>query len=174
MSDDTTPIGQRYSHVYMKRGEPQQDSQRMRRRLAELIGYFGDLDEEFPRTLTSELGIDVPAHAGVMGGANWPKFLRDCELQDLLDFITLAYRYLVARTGARFSPASNWCQQVQRIFVEENVHYSVDQQGGVHFRFDEEFEHNRAATIASVQGPRYRAALTEFEKGMAAPRQGAA
>jgi hypothetical protein len=37
-----------------------------------------------------------------------------------------------------------------------------------HFRFDAEFESNRAATIASLQGARYRAALTAFEDGMAA------
>jgi hypothetical protein len=61
-----------------------------------------------------------------------------------------------------------WCREVQRIFKEENVHYRVDERGGVHFRFDGEFEYNRAVTITALQGPRYRAALTAFEEGMAA------
>jgi hypothetical protein len=61
---------------------------------------------------------------------------------------------------------------VQRIFQEENVHYRVDERGGVHFRFDQEFEHNRATTIATLQSARYRAALTAFELGMAALAKG--
>jgi hypothetical protein len=61
---------------------------------------------------------------------------------------------------------------VQEIFQEENVHYRVDEEGGVHFHFDAEFESSRAATIASLQGARYRAALTAFEDGMAALAKG--
>ncbi len=82
--DDKAPIGERFSHVYVQRGEPTQDSPRMRRRLAELLKDFPDLDD-FGETLPRKLGID-PRRRGYV---NWPEFCAECELQDLLDTITL-------------------------------------------------------------------------------------
>jgi hypothetical protein len=164
---DDPPIGQRFSHVYIKRGEPAQDSARMRRRIAALVRTFLDLDD-FDSVVPHELGIDVPS---TVGSVDWPSFFRECSLQDVLDFVTLAYRHLDAkkRTGyMQHEPWYRWCREVQRIFEEENVHYRVDEKGGVHFRFDAEFEYNRAATIAALQGARYRNALNEFEGAMAA------
>jgi len=164
---DDPPIGQRFSHVYIKRGEPTQDSARMRRRIAALIDTFLDL-YGVEGLLPLQLGIDVTSYGGPVP---WRDFFAECALQDVLDFITIAYRYLddKRRTGVRqHDPWDRWCREVQRIFEEENVHYCVDKRGGVHFRFDAEFERNRAATIAALQGARYRNALNEFEGAMAA------
>lgn len=44
----------------------------------------------------------------------------------------------------------------------------MDEQGGVHFRPDKEFAHNRAAAVAALQSSRYANALDAFERGMAA------
>lgn len=164
---DAPPIGQRFSHVYIKRGEPTQDSPRMRRRLAALIRTFSDLGD-FGSVVPREIGINVPFR----GFFDWEAFFRDCASQDALDIVTVACRHLeAAARSSRFTgidAPGRWCSEVQRIFQEENVHYRVDKRGGVHFRFDTEFENNRAATIASLQSARYRAALTAFEGGMAA------
>jgi hypothetical protein len=168
---DVPPIGQRFSHIYIQRGEPAQDSARMRRRLASLMWDFPDLGD-FSSTVSRELGVDVPFGNIV---SDWPAFFRDCALQDVLDIVTVGYRYLdgKTRTGIRQMDAPRrWCAEVQRIFKEENLHYLVDERGGVHFHFDAEFESNRAATIASLQRARYRAALTAFEDGMAALAKG--
>jgi hypothetical protein len=164
---DAPPIGQRFSHVYIQRDEPTHDSVRMRRRLAALVDTFPDL-YGVNVVVRQKLGVDVPNYGG---NIPWREFFADCALQDVLDFVTVAYWYLDAkrRAGVRKrEPWDRWCREVQQIFEEENVHYRVDERGGVHFRFDAEFESNRAATIASLQGPRYRAALTGFEDGMAA------
>jgi hypothetical protein len=136
--------------------------------LAALVWTFPDLDG-LSSVVPLKLGIDLPYHA--IGSPDWVPFIRDCELQDALDFITLGYWHLVdtRRTGFKELKApERWCVEVQRIFQEENVHYRVDERGGVHFRFDAEFDHNRAVTIASLQGARYRAALKSFEDGMGA------
>src|SRR5262249_55456044 len=61
-----------------------------------------------------------------------------------------------------------WVEETARIFLEENVHYRVDRQGGVHFYFDEEFAHNHAATIAVLKGSRYANTLHSFEGTLAA------
>src|SRR6266511_1700129 len=163
---DAPPTGQRFSHVYIQRGEPAQESARMRRRLASLMWDFPDLGD-FSSAVSRELGVDVPFNIV----PDWRTFFRDCALQDVLDIVTVGYRYLDAKPRTRIrqmDAPKRWCAEVQRIFKEENVHYRVDERGGVHFRFDVEFEQNRATTIASLQGARYRAALTAFEGGMAA------
>jgi hypothetical protein len=165
---DDPPIGQRFSHVYIKRGEPAQDSPRMRRRIAALVGTFHYL-KGLHLDVPQELGVDPPSIT--MHSVNWAAFFRDCALQDVLDFVTVGYRYIdaQAQTGRRVDePLDRWCREVQRIFEEEKVHYRVDERGGVHFRYDAEFEHNRAATITALQGARHRNALNEFEGAMGA------
>jgi hypothetical protein len=77
---DAPPIGQRFSHVYIKRGEPTQDSPRMRRRLAALIRTFSDLGD-FGSVVPREIGINVPFR----GFYDWEAFFRDCASQDALD-----------------------------------------------------------------------------------------
>lgn len=108
MNDPAPPTGQRFSH-YIKRGEPTQDSERMRRRLASLVGDTPDL-AEFSRLITSELGVDVPSHNMF---ADWPEFFRQCALQDVLDAVTVGFRYLEAkkRSGMKNPNApSTWCR----------------------------------------------------------------
>jgi hypothetical protein len=65
-----------------------------------------------------------------------------------------------------------WRIGVQHIFQEENLHYRVDDRGGVHFSFDAECDRSIAATIAALQGARYKAALTNFEGAMGALGKG--
>ena len=139
----------------------------MRRRLAELLNDFPEL-EDVGHTLPRKLGID-PRRRGYV---NWPEFCAECELQDLLDTITLAYRHAAETGEAKGYPSrrhpQSFCTEAGQIFKEENVHYRVDARGGVHFRYDAEFEHSRAATITALQGSRYRATLALFEGAMAA------
>jgi hypothetical protein len=165
---DAPPVGKRFAHVYIPRGEPEQDSERMRRRLAALIVDFRDM-EGFSHFLPGELGVDVP----YLGGGSlpdWKMFFGKCELRDLLCSVTLAYGYLTKTRKVQYEPNSGerWRREVQRIFEEENVHYRVDERGGVHFHLDAQFAGDRAATIAALQDSRYRATLTYFEDGMAA------
>jgi hypothetical protein len=65
----------------------------------------------------------------------------------------------------------SWLSEVSRIFSEENVHYLVDTQGGVHFYFDKEFAHNQAATVAVLKGSRYANTLRSFEGALTALSQ---
>ncbi len=111
--------------------------------------------------LARELGVFVPYPVA------WPGFLeKDLKLVDVLDLVTIAHRLLVQ---AKLShDPGRWRHAIQRIFDQENVHYCVDDQAGVHFRPDNEFAHNRAATVAALQGSRYANALDAFERGMAA------
>jgi hypothetical protein len=152
---DSQPApGVRFSLQYLARGEPGQDSVRMRARVASMIYDFKDFDEPLGSFVTRELGVPVPYNFVYQ----WHQFAAGCELRDLLDFITVAHKYLVLKQITGFKEASGptrWLAETQRIFSEENVHYRVDELGGVHFHFDEELARNTASAIAAVQGARY-------------------
>jgi hypothetical protein len=161
------PEGQRFSHVYLDRGKPVDDSPRVRRRVAAIISDIPDL-AELPSLILRELGLDI---GWTSGGPNWPAFLKQIEVSDLLDLITVTYRFLtVKKRMAMRDPRANerWVAQIFRIFEEENFGYTVDAAGGVHYRLDEEFARNRSATIAALEAARYANSLDGFEKGMAA------
>jgi hypothetical protein len=171
MAKDVPPQGQRFSHVYHDRGEPAQDSDRMRRRLAQLVVDFRELEHDLVPIIPRELGVDVPW----MGMArDWRQFFKGCQLKDVLDSITIAHRLLLQNQRSRGYPSrepDRWLREVRRIFREENVHYDVDDLGGVHFYLDEQFARNRAATIAALQSARYANVLHSFEGGLAALSQ---
>jgi hypothetical protein len=177
MPDDAkeVPKGQRFTQLYSERGKPTQDSTKMRRRLASLIDSIDAFHTGDPQKLSQraekELGIATPWSQH----GTWREFLAKWDLQDILDLVTIAYRLLVqqaqADAYARFHHrnfAQEWITEVRRIFQEENVHYTVDSAGGVHFQFDEQFAKDRRATIATLQGERYTNARHAFDGAMEA------
>src|SRR5207248_4172171 len=87
------PEGQRFTHLYVDRGKPVDDSPRVRRRVAALIYEIHDF-EKLASIVPLELGLDVP---WIAMGADWAVFLRQIKIRDLLDLITLAFRYLTAQ-----------------------------------------------------------------------------
>lgn len=157
------PKGERFSHVYLKRGEPTQDNFRMRRRLASLVDAHSQLDG-FGTALENALGVRMRYnHVGV----DWDHFFEKCQLSDLLDAVTVGYRLLIQKARSdRYGQTKprDWLVNVQSIFDEENVCYEVDDSGGVHLRVDDEFERTRASTIAALNGSRYSNVLAEFER----------
>lgn len=158
----TPPLGQRFSHVYIQRGTSTPDSVRMRHRLARLIDAIPDL-KDLSRVAESELGIASPWSAP----ERWPTHLAKWHIKDILDLVTIAYRLLAQkrRSGIRNIRApEEWIVETNRIFLEENVSYSVDKAGGVHFVVDEEHSRNVAASISALQNPRYANVLHAFEE----------
>lgn len=165
MSDFTpkegVPVGKRYSEIYIDRGQPLQDHPRMRFRLAALIQDTELLwiDETLGKEAEKKLGIRTPYSTS----ASWKKTLTDWELRDVLDLITVAGQVLRAARGA--TATKLWAALVNQIFIDLNVTYRVDEQGGVHPYPDEEFSRAMAATIAALQSQKYANALNEFEYG---------
>ena len=153
------PGGQRFSHVYIDRGEPTGDSPRMRHRLmSEVL--------EMPKHLRDSLVGMVGKELGVPW-STWGSFFKEAETRDVLDFVTLAYRCIrQAPNTGRWTPAT-WVNSCRRIFTEENLHYCFDDSGGAHFRYDQEFDRNCAATIAALENGRYANALQAFNATMA-------
>ena len=83
-----TPKGERFSHVYLQRGTPTDDSKRMRRRIGHQIYEIPHLAGLLVNEVEKELGIPVPYPS------HWANFLETIELRDFLDLVTVASNLL--------------------------------------------------------------------------------
>jgi hypothetical protein len=159
MNNQETPIGKRFSHVYIEKGKPQKDSERFRRRLS---AYYNENLEKYyglsiVKEIEKELGVDVPFN---VAGYSVGDFFEKSELRDVLDLIKIIWDILNVR-GRLYAPG--WLEFVQRVFEEENLGYRVDERGGVHYFVDEEFERNRIFALSCLTGSRYTAVAKAFE-----------
>jgi hypothetical protein len=155
------PEGERFSHVYLDRGEPVADSARVRVRMRSLVWSIRELRAS--QVVEEQLGIEF---------STWEDFFKRAETRDILDFVTVAYRFLAGKqyTGEHLS--RQWLLDIQRIFQEENIHYKVDHKGGAHFHFDEEFARAAAAAISILQNRRYANSLDGFNQSLVALAEG--
>ncbi len=161
---DPAPGG-RFSHIYGDRGEPAEDSKRMRHRIGAAIAASDLLDVQLKAVIESEIGITAPY------SKSWATFLKEMELRDVLDLVTVTANFLRGWAGNGEGMARLWLATIDRIFREENVHYRIEPKGGVRFYIDEAFSRSRASAVAAISGARHANALGEFEKGMAALAQ---
>lgn len=149
----------RFSKLYLERGQPTRDSERFRNRLS---AYFRDNlhDVEYRCRLLyeSETGAKVP---WVGGGWDFSAVFEQAELRDVLDAVTITFRTLLGERRDRF--AISWRDFVGRAMREENVGYRVDEQCVVHYHVDQEFERNRAATVTALEAPQLGAVRAAFE-----------
>ncbi|ESS70441.1 hypothetical protein MGMO_122c00010 [Methyloglobulus morosus KoM1] len=166
MNELTEEKGKRFSLVYLERGVPARDRQRFRNRLA---AYYWEylhkgFKDEIVKAMKREAGIEVPYYGN--SGYSPSEVFKNGELRDVLDSITLVYQVLLP--DPRFpdsykSPAQNWHSFVSRVLHEENVGYVLDESCGVHYLVDQEFERNRASTLATLDNPRYGGVRAAFE-----------
>ena len=141
---------------------------RARRRVAALIDSLKDLESGLPAYLHEEMGVQL--HWRAMS-VHWVDTLAKFEARDFLDVITMIYRFLASKK-ARGAPmhkqetAKYFVATCARIFDEEQLQYTIDEHGGVHFKVDTEFAATNAATIAALGLARYANAKAEFDKAM--------
>lgn len=161
MDKSDLPTGKRFSHVYLTGRPNLPDSQRMRVRLLKAfrVGYR----EDFGDKLEQELGILLPRISYYPG---WEAFFTSGELRDVLDAITLAYKY--AFYDVLPNSPGIWKLAVERIFKEEKVRYCLDSDCGVHLTIDSEYERSITAAVAGLGGTRYLAAKNVFERAQTA------
>ncbi len=122
-----------------------------------------------------ETGLSVRSTPTVGGAYYWfEEFFTTVPIQFVLNSITLVWRFLIpeiktlgqqtTRTFLYTTPeARAWKDFVERVLREENLGYSLDEQCGIHFFVDQEFEHNRVTVLRGLDAPRYAGVRTAFE-----------
>jgi len=169
------PKGQLFTHTYLDRGQPTQDSELFRRRLG---GYIqSKLWEDRYKLVTfikTETGLSVPG-SSVPGGVyyGFEDFLVATPIQYVLNIITLLWRFnwdqhktmkMVAGDWQYVCPqATEWREFVSRVLREENIGYTLDEYCGVHFLVDQEFSNNKASILRGLDSPRYLGVKAAFE-----------
>lgn len=162
MADGSSTAGELFSRIYIEKGRPRADSVRFRARLAAKIDSFTFSESATARLILEETGAVVTKGGSINRSVYYYEtFIKNAELRDLLDVITLIYRSLQSSDLAGVQAL--YRQDVERIMREENLSYRLDIAGGVHFYVDEEFERSRFAAISGMSSERYRAAKEAFE-----------
>lgn len=163
MAEQHLPVGQLFTHVYLQGNRLLQDSENFRRRL----GVFLSQNHSRQRSdlvsfLRQETGLQVP-----WLGQTWnlEGFFVGVELKYMLNLITLTWRFFAAaeRSTSQHSSAGRWHQFVSRSLREESLGYRLDEECGVHYFVDEEFERNRVATLSLLGAERYAGVRHAFE-----------
>lgn len=171
MAKDQHPVGELFSRLYLNKGDPTDDSRRFRRRLAAQMASYHDLllrggeyssGEYFQSTLAERVETRLGVPCWLYHKSDYAEYLEKWPIRDVLDIFTLVWQtFTYYRRNDR---AKYWREFVESAFREENLRYTIDEQGGVRYWQDEEFERSRAATIAALGTKRYQGAHTAFEK----------
>jgi hypothetical protein len=152
----------------MQKAELQQDSDRMRFRLSSL---FFDLESHGIYVATRaqrELGIRLRA---TNYEHEWNRLFErgSLALHDILDMVTIACDcIMLSNYHSRREMLKAFIGSVSRVLREEQVSYRVDDEGGVHYAVDQEFEYGRIATITALNNARYNGVRSIFEEAFAA------
>lgn len=130
-----------------------EDSERARRRLLRWFeaAHIGD-KSQFARLMERLFGVDYPM--GYEGYVH-TDFWNEEDISDILSGITLWLRI------NKFQP--EMLAEARDIIAEEGLRYRIDDQGGVHFFVDEEFERLIQSTISGLGSPRFVAANHALE-----------
>lgn len=165
MTDRNLPTGQLFSHVYLSGGALLRDKETFRRRLGVYCQkqFYHD-NSQLGDYLMVETGLQIRGRYTVYG---FEELFVSAEIKNVLDIITLIWRF--CRTSAHLSVnARLWHAFVARVFKEENMGYRLDEQCGVHFFVDEEFERNRQSIIPALGQARYTGVRAAFEAAYSA------
>ncbi|ACB78887.1 hypothetical protein Mpop_0709 [Methylorubrum populi BJ001] len=149
-----------FSHRYLRPEVVQDDSKRMRVQIEAAFENFvhhGDR-HKIATQLEALSGGKIPlGQAGYM----WHFFFEHGELRDILDVISITYKFL--KNIRPIEKSLQWSEYIQFAFDTHNMRYRMSDDGSVVLRVDEEFEEARAATLSGLQQQRYTAARIEFE-----------
>lgn len=155
MPEENLPKGQLYSRIYLQPTETVRDSARMRMRVVRAIQKHipeTRRDTRFGAAVERELGIEIVSSGGYSKPyVSWDRLVRqELSVSDLLDVLTMLWRNSDSRGR------DNFRNNITRIFAEEAIGFSVDEEMGFHPAFDEEFERSRSSIVRILNGERFR------------------
>lgn len=140
--------GELFSRNYLKKERLEKDTKRFRTKIS---GYYEKFYKEnlhfnnnCGKEIEMELGADVDrANYALVGEKyNVDAFLKNAELRDVLDTITLIYR---------LKKDSNWKNFIEKVFKEEGLCYTLDEDCGIHPYVDDQLQQNNVATLRCLE-----------------------
>ena len=163
--------GQIFSINYLRPADPVSDSNRFRVRLGHLVAEYSSEDySDLGRYIGKNLGVKIP----LQGAYSFKEWFEKAKLTDVLDVITIVWRYYDDRSKAipgfrrhdvlMEKHRNIWHKTVSSSFRDEALAYRLDDKCGVHFFVDSEFEGVRGAAVTGLGSPRYSNVSNSLEK----------
>lgn len=147
--------GELFRRNYLRSPVKLADSERARRRMFQLVASSGASLDTFVTQIRSQLGIDYPS--GTYGYAHG-KFWLVADIGDFLSAVTIWSRLIGHHPPALAS--------ARQIFQDEDLHYRIDDKGGVHYLVDEPFAYTVESTLSGLGDARFTAARLALEAGL--------
>jgi hypothetical protein len=147
--------GELFRRNYLRSPIKLADSERARRRLYQLFKDTTASPTAFASHVEREIGLRYPRnlrdfdHEGY-----WTK----CQIGDFLSSLTLWLRLIL--------PDQKPMMIARKIFEQEDLHYQIDDKGGVHYLVDEPFAHTVESTLSGLGHTRFTAARHALEAGL--------
>jgi hypothetical protein len=167
---DEVPKGRLYGEVYLPKAPPQQDDDRFRVRLLVLVE---SIDETIlAEWIRKEMGLVVRQIGTYSVAYDFETFVGETlSWLDLLHFITKVTKLLQrldhARSGTKISSAK-WVSDVQHLFIDQNMAWRIDTEGGVHPVQDGVMLGEVAAVLSGLGRVRYANVKREVDLAIAA------
>jgi hypothetical protein len=159
-------VSRRFSLLHLERGGPERDSKKARFRLYKLAEVeFPSVQSRTGIKLAAKVQTNIEAELGIHFGTaltngrrvdSWEWFFDRISIVELLDCLTIMYNVL---DSSQYSDVKRFLAGARRVFLEENVAYSIDDEGIVHPLIDTAFTALSEASIAALSGPRNAATL---------------
>ncbi len=176
MEEDSLPTGQRFSQVYLRPNEVLRDTGRGRKRISALFEEITDritsgheISIIIKKEIKKDIGVEVSNPPNYRGPPylytqdQYNNFFEYIEVEHLLDSITVIYKFLCSH---RPKTHIYFREEVSKIFSEECWSYTIDEDGGVHYAIDEQFEYSTQATIYSLQSKKFASVRSNFEDAL--------
>ena len=150
----------RFSQIYLFGGQPKEDSERFRVRLAALYedcARSSAVQYEIHKVIQLDCGIEISAY-GVS------REIGRGKMRDILDIISIIYRVLQIKHSRQL--AELWKEKIPRLLAEENLAYRIDENCVVQRLVDEEFYRSTVSAIQALDSPWYTNAADALEQGL--------
>jgi hypothetical protein len=162
MPNDELALFHRY---YNPASSPVMESVEARRRIYR-FAYDAGVTDRSLRSLERELGVRFHVPDLSIGYYDFRSFTENAPFGLLLSALTIIKRDLIdqARANYTHSLPSDFIAFIKRVFAEEGLGYEIADSGLVRRKIDPNFDANRAAVIATLNGPKYQGVLAEIQK----------
>ena len=150
-----------FIYRYMDRSVVRNDSPRFRNRIAARFPTEDHIRNPIEDELLVRTGIKLP-RAPWNGAIVWESFFTSAPIEEVLTLVTVAIEHI-----RRNNPSSRWPngfrEFVETAMREEHLGLRIDEGGVIHFAVDQQFEHDRVATLAGLGAQVLVAARAAYE-----------
>ncbi len=150
-----------YSQIYEIPSKFRKDDARARLRLARLFGNLPADSASIGKEIELKLGIKVVSSGPMSIYVDWEKRFKELELTDIFDII-----FIDKTIGHKYGKDKEFIYDVNQIFDERHLDYTVDVNGTVHPRVDQIFTAETNQLIKHLNREEHSSAIAHVNSAL--------